>query len=84
MSCGVGHRRSLDLALLWLWLRLAATALTGPPSLGTSTCQLCSPEKIKDKKKKKKGIVGYHLFSLKSYTNSDAHIYIYVNISGEI
>ena len=26
MSCGVGHRRGLDLALLWLWLwrRLAA------------------------------------------------------------
>ena len=21
MSCGVGHRRSLDLALLWLWGR---------------------------------------------------------------
>ena len=27
MSCGVGHRRGLDLALLWLWLRLAAVAL---------------------------------------------------------
>ena len=26
MSCGVGHRRSLDLALLWLWCRLVATA----------------------------------------------------------
>ena len=21
MSCGVGHRRGLDLALLWLWCR---------------------------------------------------------------
>ena len=30
MSCGVGHRRGLDLALLWLWCRLAATALIGP------------------------------------------------------
>ena len=28
MSCGVGPRRSSDLALLWLWRRLAATALT--------------------------------------------------------
>ena len=26
MSCGVGHRRGLDLALWWLWHRLAARA----------------------------------------------------------
>ena len=30
MSCGVGHRCSLELALLWLWHRLAATALIRP------------------------------------------------------
>ena len=30
MSCGVGRRRGSDLALLWLWCRLAATAPTGP------------------------------------------------------
>jgi len=30
MSCGVGHRRGSDLALLWLWCRPAATALTRP------------------------------------------------------
>ena len=27
MSCGVGRRRGLDLALLWLWCWLAAVAL---------------------------------------------------------
>ena len=27
MSCGVGHKCGLDLALLWLWCRPAATAL---------------------------------------------------------
>ena len=27
---GVGHRRGLDLALLWLWGRLAAAALIQP------------------------------------------------------
>ena len=27
MSCGVGHRRGSNLALLWLWLRLVATTL---------------------------------------------------------
>ena len=30
MSCGVGLRCSLDLALLLLWSRLAATARIGP------------------------------------------------------
>ena len=30
MSCGVGHRRGLDPALLWLWHRLAALALIRP------------------------------------------------------
>ena len=27
MSCGVGHRHSSDLVMLWLWRSLAATAL---------------------------------------------------------
>ena len=30
MSCGVGLRRSLDLALLWLWCRPSAVALIRP------------------------------------------------------
>ena len=30
MSCGVDHRRGLDLALLWLWGRTAAVAPIGP------------------------------------------------------
>ena len=30
MSCGVGRRRGLDLALLWLWCRPAAVTLIGP------------------------------------------------------
>ena len=30
MSYGVGHRGGSEMALLWLWLRLAATALIGP------------------------------------------------------
>ena len=30
MNCGVGCKRSSDPALLWLWCRPAATALTGP------------------------------------------------------
>ena len=30
MSCGVGRRFGSDLALLWLWCRLAAVALIRP------------------------------------------------------
>ena len=30
MSCGVDHRYSLDLALLWLWCRPAAAAPIQP------------------------------------------------------
>ena len=30
MSCGIGRRRGLDLELLWLWCRPAATALILP------------------------------------------------------
>ena len=30
MSCVVGQRHGSDLALLWLWCRLVATAPTGP------------------------------------------------------
>ena len=30
MSCGVGGRHGSDLALLWLWCSLAATAPIGP------------------------------------------------------
>ena len=30
MSCGIGRRRALDLALLWLWRRPGATTPVGP------------------------------------------------------
>ena len=30
MSCGIGHRCGSNPELLWLWHRLAATALIGP------------------------------------------------------
>ena len=30
MSCGVRHRQSSGLALLWLWCRPAAVSLIGP------------------------------------------------------
>ena len=51
MSCSVGHRHSSDLALLWLWHRLAAVALFhSSPSLRTSLGCRCGPEKEKERK----------------------------------
>ena len=32
VNCGVGHRRGLDPALLWLWCRPAAVAQIQPPA----------------------------------------------------
>ena len=52
MSCDVGHRRGSDPTLLWP--RLAATSSNWTPSLGTSICYGCGPEKTKKKTKKKK------------------------------
>ena len=54
VSCDVGCRHGLDLALLWLWYRLTATAPIWTPSLGTSTCCRCGPKKTKRKKQKRK------------------------------
>ena len=49
MSCGVGGRRGLDLALLWLWHRLVATAPFRPLAWETSIGCGCGPKKTKKK-----------------------------------
>ena len=54
MSCGVGHRCGLDPMLLWLWHRLAATALIRP--LAWEPPYAMSADPRKDKKKKKKDL----------------------------
>ena len=53
MSCGVGHRRGLDLVLLWLWYRPVATApitLAWEPPYAMGAAQ----EKARRQKKKNK------------------------------
>ena len=53
MSCGVGHhRRSLDLALLWLWRRPAATASIGPLAW-EPPCAMGAAQKRKKRQKKR-------------------------------
>ena len=57
MSCGIARKRRSDLALLWLWRRLAATAPIRPlawePLYATGAAQ----ENGKKKKKKKKKLI---------------------------
>ena len=53
VSCGVGHRRGLDLALLWLWCRLVTTAPIRPPAWEPPYATDTALEKTKRQKKKK-------------------------------
>ena len=61
MSCGVGCRRSLDPALLWLWRRPVATAPIRPlawePPCATGVAQ----ENTKNNKKLKKNFFKYSI-----------------------
>ena len=52
MSCGVGHRCGSDLSLLWLWCRLAATALIGPLAWEPPYAANAAPKKQKKDKEK--------------------------------
>jgi len=55
MSCGVGHRRGSDPALLWLWHRPMATAPIGPLDWEPPYAMGVPQGKKKKKRKKKKG-----------------------------
>ena len=54
MSCGVGHRCGLDLALLWLWYRPAVVVPIRPLAWEPPYAAGAALEKEKKKKKKKK------------------------------
>ena len=54
MSCGVGHRRGLDPALLWLWRSLVAIAPTRPLAWKPPYATGVALEKTKKEKKEKK------------------------------
>ena len=66
MSYGVGHRRSSDLALLWLWCRLASAAPIRPLACKPSYAEDAARKKKKKKKERKKK--GKHL--KKTHPNS--------------
>ena len=52
MSCGVGRRHGLDPTLLWLWHRLAATALIRPLAWESPYAAGAALEKTKRPKNK--------------------------------
>ena len=54
MSCGVDCRHGLDLALLWIWCRLAATAPIRPLAWEPPYAAGAAQEMAKRQKKKKK------------------------------
>ena len=54
MSYGVGCRRGSEPALLWLWCRLAATALIRPLACEPPYAVGAAQEMAKSQKKKKK------------------------------
>ena len=54
MSCGVGHRRSMEPTLLWLWHRPAGTAPIRPLNWELPYATGAALEKAKKKKTKKK------------------------------
>ena len=65
MSCGIGHRHSLDLVLLWLWCRPAAVALVGPLAWERPYAMGAALKKKKKKKEKKYTIekkITVHIF----------------------
>ena len=61
MSCSVVHRRSSDLALLWLWCRPAAAAPTGPLAWEPPHAGGVALKRQKKKKLKKKEHQGIYL-----------------------
>ena len=54
--CGIHGRGSSDLALLWLWCRLAATVLMGPLAWELPYAAGAVPKRFKKRKKEKKRI----------------------------
>ena len=70
MSCGVGHRRSLDHMLLWLWYRPMAAAPIRPVAWGPPYAAGVALQKTKRKKKKERQI-SYCISYVESYVTDE-------------
>ena len=67
MSCGVIHRCGSDLALLWLWHRLTATAPIQPLAWESPYAMDVALKKKEKKKKKKKYFIQIKIYKFNSY-----------------
>ena len=78
LGCGVGHRCGLDLALLWLWRRQAATALILllawelPYALG-AVLKRPPPPKKKERKVNAKEVWMFHVLT-GEFTGATIHV----------
>ena len=54
VSCGMGHRYSLDPTLLWLWRRPAGVALIQPLAWGLLYAMSAALKRPKKRKKKER------------------------------
>ena len=59
MSCGVGPRCGLDLALLWMWHRPGAVSLIQPLAWELPYAADLALKSKEKKRKEKKGVSGY-------------------------
>ena len=60
MRSGVGHRRSLDLTLLWLWCRPVAIALNGPLAWEPPYAVGIALKRFKKKVRRKVKVLNYN------------------------
>ena len=76
MSCHVGHRRSSDPELLWLWPRPASAAPMGPLALEPPYAKgvALKRQKTKKKKKEKKKINKWDLIKFKIFCAAEETI----------
>ena len=84
MSCGVGRRCGSDPVLLWLWRRLAATALIRllawePPYAAGAAQEMTERPKKKKKRKEKKRNFQY----IEKRGTSQAYIRIPVGVTSD-
>ena len=78
MICGVGRRCGLDLALLWLWHRLAATAWIRPLAWEPPHAMGVALNRQKTKKKKKFEVsLTYIVMPISTVQQSDSVTHIY-------
>ena len=77
MSCSKGGRRSLDLALLWLWYRLAASALIHPLAWELPYAVGAA---LKKKKKKKDKIKNKQKIKKRQCTKSELNKYAHLQL----